>query len=212
MGRMKGVPKSAWREADMILTNVDNMFGELLSCLRDALGAKEVDAIVRLQQRGVGDLRDSLYHRMRRDKNFDLDGADADMKDLFLGHKSDPEEINVLIAEANARDGLAEAMATLGPDGFGLTGRPIDPNQVCHAKTFLSKLEKTISVNRRCRGSYGLKHDAERYAGTYISNGALIAAAVELGFRVSPIAKSPNAYLGYTTKSWKALVDDTARA
>lgn len=212
MAKIKGAPKAAWREADMILTDIDNMFGELLSCLRDGLGAKEVDAILRLQQRGVGDLRDSLYHRMSRDRSFDLDGAGADMKDLFFGPKRDPEEVNALIAKANARDGLAEAMMTLGLGGFGLTEHPIDQEEVALAKIFLSKLEKTTSVNRRCRGSYGLKHDAERYAGNYISNGALIAAAVELGFRVSPIAESPNAYLGYTTKSWKAIVGDTARA
>lgn len=212
MGKIKGASKASWREADMILTDIDNMFGELLSCLHGGLGAKEVDAILRLQQRGVGDLRDSLYRRMTGDKKFYCDGADADMKDLFFGPKRDPAEVNALIAKANARDGLAEAMTTLGLGGFGLTEYPINPDEVSLAKTFLSKLEKTTSVNRHCRGSYGLKHDAERYAGNYISNGALIAAAVELGFRVSPIAESPNAYLGYTTKSWKAIVGDTARA
>lgn len=41
-------------------------------------------------------------------------------------------------------------------------------------------------------GSYGLKHLAED-SGAYVSNGSLIAAAIELGFRVVPDGSQINA-------------------
>jgi hypothetical protein len=43
-------------------------------------------------------------------------------------------------------------------------------------------------------GSYGLKHIIEKWAGTYISNGAFILAAYRMGYRVIPEEPlSPNA-------------------
>lgn len=42
-------------------------------------------------------------------------------------------------------------------------------------------------------GSYALKHQAERLAGGYVSNGALICAALMCGLRVQPQPPGPNA-------------------
>jgi hypothetical protein len=47
---------------------------------------------------------------------------------------------------------------------------------------------------RRGRSSYGLKHDAERWAGSYVPNGATLVALHALGYRLRQYSgKSPNA-------------------
>ena len=48
-------------------------------------------------------------------------------------------------------------------------------------------------MNKRIT-SYGLKHLAERQAGSYISNEALIQAMIESGFRAEQIRGTPNYY------------------
>jgi hypothetical protein len=50
------------------------------------------------------------------------------------------------------------------------------------AVAWLSRVPKRKSANRDDGYSYGLKHAAEAWAGAYLPNGALIAAAVHLGF------------------------------
>ena len=50
-------------------------------------------------------------------------------------------------------------------------------------------------------GSYGLKHGADRFAGRYVANGMLIAAALAIGFSVRPTHPgSPNAFLNISLK------------
>lgn len=80
--------------------------------------------------------------------------------------------------------------------------------QVATAIAFLRRCTPTV---RTKLSSYGLKHDAERWGATqpglspYVSNGALIAAAVYLGFPTRPynyknqvgrIVKTPSALVG----------------
>lgn len=49
--------------------------------------------------------------------------------------------------------------------------------------------------------SYGLKHDAERFAGDDVANGVLIAAALALGFSAQPTHPgSPNALFNIRSK------------
>lgn len=56
------------------------------------------------------------------------------------------------------------------------------------------------SINRR-HTSYGLKHCVERYFGTYITNGAFIAAVIYLGIPYKPsYLGSPNISLGISSK------------
>jgi hypothetical protein len=77
--------------------------------------------------------------------------------------------------------------------------------QVEAASAFLSLLTPT-KTPRVC--SYALKHVAERWAGHYVSNGSLIAAAIARGLVVeSPPwwSMNPNVAVGVSQKSLKAL-------
>jgi hypothetical protein len=69
-----------------------------------------------------------------------------------------------------------------------------------NACDFLSGCLLRKTVNRKMGGSYGLKHKAERWAGDYISNGALIAAAIHLGIRFEQDNDSPNVHLAVSSK------------
>lgn len=64
------------------------------------------------------------------------------------------------------------------------------------ARSYLENfsIRKTINTSRT---SYGLKHGAENYHNrNYVSNGALIAAAIDLGFKIKPLDEySLNCYL-----------------
>lgn len=73
------------------------------------------------------------------------------------------------------------------------------------------RLCKQIAGPNRKITSYGLKHEAERWAkengmhgnaGGYVSNGALLMAAHRLGFTITPcqVPRSPNAYLNISQK------------
>lgn len=75
------------------------------------------------------------------------------------------------------------------------------------AVDFLSRFGRRKTINTK-RGSYGLKHDAERFTGDYVANGTLIAAALALGFTAKPAyGESPNAYLNISTKARTAELD-----
>jgi Virulence-associated protein E len=78
-------------------------------------------------------------------------------------------------------------------------------SQVEAASAFLSLLTPT-KTPRVC--SYALKHVAESWNGEYVSNGALIAAAVARGLvveRYSRWSTNPNVAVGVSQKSLKAL-------
>ena len=85
---------------------------------------------------------------------------------------------------------VSKYMAKRQPDLLA----PIDEGQVERATKFL--VECTKRSDRKRGYSYVLKHQAEDYAGDYVSNGALIEAALRLGYRVVPEGwYSPNAYV-----------------
>ena len=88
-------------------------------------------------------------------------------------------------------------------------------NKAC---LFLSHVEKRKTINRKW-SSYGLKHQAEGFVrsrtdrpeNAYVANGALICAALHLGFDVQRAEKSsPNAYFNMSSRSpvfeWRRLV------
>lgn len=87
---------------------------------------------------------------------------------------------------------------------------PVRADQVATAIAFLSMFEPTKTGRI---SSYCLKHAAERYGGrrglcSYVSNGALIAAALQLGFVVEeyPMGygpQSPNAKIGVGLREFK---------
>jgi|SRR5579863_2182284 len=90
------------------------------------------------------------------------------------------------------------------PDANGFPGPwppagPPDPEEVSVCKAFLGRCERT-KIPRV--GSYGLKHIIERWAGKYVSNGACIQAALDLGLVVRPYGPgNPNARLGVSRRS-----------
>ena len=65
-------------------------------------------------------------------------------------------------------------------------------DEFVRAAAFLSRFGRRKTINTK-RGSYRLKHDAEKLAGEYVANGMLIAAALALGFTARPTHPgSPN--------------------
>jgi hypothetical protein len=69
------------------------------------------------------------------------------------------------------------------------------------AVDFLARCQLRRTPNHtRCGFSYHLKHVAERWAGAYISNGALIAAAIHLGIPFDRSDETLNVYLAVSSR------------
>jgi hypothetical protein len=90
------------------------------------------------------------------------------------------------------------------------TKKEVNRAEVERAKAYLSLLTGTRTIGKRTPSSYGLKHQAERMMGAYISNGALIAAADELGLLIVPIchgsdATGMNADIGVSLRDIRKL-------
>jgi hypothetical protein len=66
--------------------------------------------------------------------------------------------------------------------GVKFEGDPVVPTEVALCIAFLRQCRATTKPKV---DSYRLKHVAERWAGRYVSNGALIAAATYLGLKMS---------------------------
>lgn len=97
---------------------------------------------------------------------------------------------------------------TIGRDGIG-DPEPPEAAQVATAAAFLRLLSPTRSATPQSPGSYGLKHDAERWGRVngmqpYVANGALIAAAVELGYPIW-YRSGPNAAIGVSTRDLRHI-------
>jgi hypothetical protein len=73
---------------------------------------------------------------------------------------------------------------------------PPSQEQIELCKSWISNNCKPRKTINRTAHSYGLKHDVERDVGKYISNGAFIRAAIELGYKYK--VKSPNALFAMT--------------
>ncbi|HVV74169.1 MAG TPA: hypothetical protein VHI52_22215 [Verrucomicrobiae bacterium] len=84
----------------------------------------------------------------------------------------------------------AEGKAALRRDVDGCT----------RAAEWLSRWGRTESINSR-QSSYTYKHWAEDVTGGYLTNGALIAAAIHLGFQVKRDGLSPNVFLNISQRS-----------
>ncbi len=77
--------------------------------------------------------------------------------------------------------------------------------QFMQACRFLAEVAPIATFNSR-RTSYGLKHVCERWAGRYISNGMLIAAAIHSGFKWRKVNwDSPNVVFNISERSLKTL-------
>jgi hypothetical protein len=78
-------------------------------------------------------------------------------------------------------------------------GPPPRP-EVDTCRHWLSTRPRTANV-RKAAYSYRLKHEVESWAGDYVSNGALIVAAIEMGIAVRRATPSSvNAYLAISVK------------
>jgi hypothetical protein len=99
--------------------------------------------------------------------------------------------IDVVMSKRAA--GFVKARADLRDDGVSYFLRAVE---------WLNHIPRRKSVNL---GSYGLKHQAERWGGAYVSNGALIAAAIHLGFKVERVRGTPNALINVAGRTkWPA--------
>lgn len=85
---------------------------------------------------------------------------------------------------------VAQQMA----DGRAAMLRPFELGEFSRAIDWLRDKPRTKYPNRGAGTTYGLKHKAERGSG-YISNGMLIAAVLDLGFKVKRIAHSPECFI-----------------
>ncbi len=73
-----------------------------------------------------------------------------------------------------------------------------------HARCWLSMVPRRTSPNRDC-DSYRIKHVIEHWVGTYVANGACIAAALSLGMAISMCPSGINAWLGIAgQRKWPA--------
>ena len=73
------------------------------------------------------------------------------------------------------------------------------------AYQFCLLVPATKGIAKRGSTSYGIKHTAEKYYGTYISNGELIAAAIAAGFRFEAFPDSPNVFFNMSRGKLNAL-------
>ena len=81
------------------------------------------------------------------------------------------------------------------------TSQPRFLEWVARARAWiLCRARFSRSFNRKC-SSYGFKHRAEAVCGNYVSNGAFIAAALSLGFRIQRLPGSPNCLFAMSTLS-----------
>lgn len=95
----------------------------------------------------------------------------------------------------------------------GLSDTPGDPpsvEQVKICKRWINEFVNKRKTINEDRSSYGLKHKVEMWAEdtSYVSNGAFIKAAVDLGYKYRRIRDTPNAFFNMSfprrrTKQYK---------
>lgn len=87
---------------------------------------------------------------------------------------------------------MTEGMDGLGDAGGASMLTPDFRDQVDRAMRFIQEHAVPRRGPNRREGSYGLKHQAEGWAGGYVSNGAFIVAALMLGYEARRFPGSPN--------------------
>jgi len=123
-------------------------------------------------------------------------GGDNLSRGIALAARSIPLKVETSALHVNA-NGLGDNR-----------GEPPDPVEISMAKMFITQCCMHVKhIKLRGSSSYGWKHDAENWfqdgneggsrrphgAPPYISNGAFIAAAIELGYKFKRIDRSLNA-------------------
>jgi hypothetical protein len=93
-----------------------------------------------------------------------------------------------------AAEGLIQK-SEVGKTGAASTTSGPDEAQVSICRRWIEEFCVPAKTVKEYKGSYGLKHDVERWANEYVSNGAFIQAAHDLGFTIKRISQdSYNAY------------------
>ncbi len=102
---------------------------------------------------------------------------------------------------------MADTTLIVGARGLWDEENDADIDQVKTAKRFLVKYGEKCQSGK---GSYGLKHIIERKEEAYISNGALIEAALDLGLKLKNIKKeNPNVLICVQRKGWNSYYKKT---
>lgn len=84
---------------------------------------------------------------------------------------------------------------------------PVSRDQVETAKTVLAQFRRTRMVQPDDRVAAGpLKHDVESLAGCYISRGALVIAAIEMGITVLPVCDEDWLWLSEDGRGLEPLI------
>lgn len=88
-----------------------------------------------------------------------------------------------------------------------------DKEQLDWASSFAQACGEPIQTINKKHSSYGLKHIAEKWAKkvscgevNYISNGHLILAMIDAGFRFQRIENTPNVYFNVSERAIKWLI------
>jgi hypothetical protein len=119
------------------------------------------------------------------------------------------------MAPTDARAAIVDVMERhpdLTDQGFERPGRrgfdhhradmlhPFAVKQFEYARAWLSAVPKRSAPNRDYGHSYGLKHVVEKWAGSYVSNGMLIAAALHLGLPIARCPSNINCWVGVASR------------
>jgi hypothetical protein len=140
----------------------------------------------------------------------DRERLDGDEISRMLTRGIKTEAIDDLPIDASvARQKLEAVLAQhplLSVNGFERTSSmPFNLRRFALAYLFCMQIEKVKAISRR-RTSYGLKHIAERFYGTYTTNGEFIAAAIAAGFKYRRCQHADlNAQFNMSEKSIKVL-------
>lgn len=95
---------------------------------------------------------------------------------------------------------VLQQIPELTAHGLG-PGRPIRADEFVACVGWIRRNAVPTKTIRRRTGSYGLKHEIEKAADKYVTNGACIAAMVHSGFRFEPVGVgNPNVYFNLAAR------------
>jgi len=122
------------------------------------------------------------------------------------------EGTNSMIQERlTLKDITAAGLPTRRPDQQTGPRAAPDAGEVQLCRDWLKAYAEKTNTPRPRSSSYGLKHVVETWAGTYVSNGAFIVAAMLEGYTITPSGPdSLNAHFNMSLRKWKARKEQAA--
>jgi len=141
--------------------------------------------------------------------------ADAALKDLdALGARLwiTTQELHIRCGNPIGPE-LAERLERCRDEIITWIGYPPNTREVDICRDWLRAYGEKTKTIRPNWHSYGLKHVVERWRGTYVSNGAFIAAALLEGYNITPNSYANlNACFNPSLRKWKTAQKEQARA